>query len=154
MYTENRSSGFTLIEMMAALVIISILASGILPLSQVVSKRTKEMALRSNLRQLRTALDEYKKLADEETIPVTAGGSGYPESLEILVSGVDLKTAAGEKRKFLRRIPKDPMTEDGEWGLRSYADEPDSRIWGGQDVYDIYSLSEQQAIDGTYYKDW
>jgi general secretion pathway protein G len=154
MYTVDRSSGFTLIEMMAALVIISILASGILPLSQVVAQRTREMQLRSHLRQIRTALDEYKKLADESIIPVPAGGHGYPESLEILVSGVDLKTATGEKRKFLRRIPKDPMTEDGEWGLRSYADDPDSTVWGGQDVYDIYSLSERQALDGSDYKDW
>lgn len=141
-------------EMMATLAIMSILATGILPLSQVVAKRTKEMQLRSNLRQIRTALDEHKKLADEKIIPIPVGDSGYPESLEILVSGVDLKMATGEKQKFLRRIPKDPMTEDGEWGLRSYADEPDSTIWGGQDVYDIYSLSEQQAIDGTDYKDW
>lgn len=150
----NRSSGFTLIEMLAALAIISILASGILPLSQIVVKRTKELQLRGHLRQIRMALDEYKRLADEEIIPVPAGGSGYPESLEILVSGVALKTVTGEKRKFLRRIPKDPMTEDGDWGLISYADEPGSTIWGGQDVYDIYSLSEQQAIDGSNYKDW
>ena len=154
MYTASRESGFTLLEMMAALVIISILASGILPLSQVVAKRTREMQLRSHLRQIRTALDEHKRLVDEKIIPVPAGSSGYPESLEILVSGVDLKTITGEKRKFLRRVPKDPMTEDGQWGLRSYADEPDSTIWGGQDVYDIYSLSEQQALDGSNYKDW
>ena len=114
MYTENNTSGFTLIEMMAALVIISILATGILPLSQVVAKRTREIQLRSNLRQIRTALDEHKKLADEKIIPVPAGSSGYPESLDILVSGVDLKTVTGEKRKFLRRIPKDPITGDTE----------------------------------------
>ncbi len=154
MFTGNKSSGFTLIEMLATLAIISILASGIIPLSQVVYKRTKEIELRNSLRQIRTALDEYKELADNEIIPVPAGGSGYPETLIILVNGVDLKEITGKKRKFLRRLPKDPMTEDGVWGLRSYADEADSTIWGGQDVYDIYSLSDQQAIDGTYYKNW
>ncbi len=150
----SKKGGFTLIEMLATIAIISILAAGIVPLSQVVYKRTKEMELRNSLRVIRTALDEHKKLVDEKIIPLSAGDSGYPETLEILVEGVSLQTATGEKKKFLRRIPKDPMVEDGEWGLRSYADEPDSKIWDGQDVFDIYSLSEKQALDGTYYKDW
>ena len=150
----NKNCGFTLIEMMATLAIISILATGIIPLSQVVYKRTKELELRNYLRVIRTALDEHKKLVDQKLIPVSATASGYPENLEILVTGVDLKTATGEKKKFLRRVPKDPMIKEGEWGLRSYADDPDSTIWGGQDVYDIYSLSDKQALDGTYYRDW
>ena len=150
----NKNCGFTLIEMMATLAIISILATGIIPLSQVVYKRTKELELRNDLRLIRTALDEHKKLVDQKLIPVSATASGFPENLEILVTGVDLNTATGEKKKFLRRIPKDPMMEEGEWGLRSYADDPGSTIWGGQDVYDIYSLSDKQALDGTYYKDW
>ncbi|MCP4671078.1 MAG: type II secretion system protein [Desulfobacula sp.] len=151
---KNSDRGFTLIEMMATIAIISILATGIIPLSQVVYKRTKEMELRNNLRLIRTALDEYKKLVDQGTIPKSAAGSGYPETLEILVTGVDLQTQTGEKKKFLRRMPKDPITEEGEWGLRSYADDHDSTIWGGQDVYDIYCLSDKQAIDGTYYSSW
>ncbi len=150
----NKNCGFTLIEMMATLAIISILATGIIPLSQVVYKRTKELELRNDLRLIRTALDEHKKLVDQKIIPVSATASGFPENLEILVTGVDLKTATGAKRKFLRRVPKDPMMEEGEWGLRSYTDDPDSTIWGGQDVYDIYSLSDKQALDGTYYRDW
>ena len=150
----NKNCGFTLIEMMATLAIISILATGIIPLSQVVYKRTKELELRNYLRVIRSALDEHKKLVDQKVIPVSVTISGYPENLEILVTGVDLKTATGEKKKFLRRIPKDPMMKEGEWGLKSYADDPDSTIWGGQDVYDIYSLSDKQALDGTYYRDW
>ncbi|MFH2059885.1 MAG: type II secretion system protein [Pseudomonadota bacterium] len=150
----NRNGGFTLIEVMATVVIISILATGIMPLSQVIYKRTKELELRNNLRIIRTALDEHKKLVDEKIIPVSVGASGYPETLEILVTGIDLQTATGEKKKILRRLPKDPLTEDGEWGLRSYADDSDSTIWGGQDVYDVYSTSDKQALDGTYYKDW
>ena len=154
MYMGNKNHGFTLIEMTATLAIISILATGIIPLSQVVYKRTKELELRNNLRLIRTALDEHKKLADQKIIPVSASDSGYPETLEILVTGVDLKTATGEMKKFLRRVPKDPLAQDGEWGLRSYADDSDSTIWGGQDVYDVYSLSDRQALDGSYYKDW
>jgi general secretion pathway protein G len=151
---KSKTCGFTLIEMMATMAIISILATGIIPLSQVVYKRTKELELRNNLRVIRTALDEYKKLVDQEIIPKGAADSGYPKALEILVTGVDLKTQTGERKKFLRRIPRDPITEDGEWGLRSYADNPDSTIWGGQDVYDVYCLSDRQALDGTNYADW
>jgi general secretion pathway protein G len=154
MYTVNNQNGVTLIEMVATLAIISILATGILPLSQMVYKRTREMELKNNLRIIRKALDAHKTLVDEKVIPVGPGDSGYPETLEILVEGVDLKTATSEKRKFLRRVPKDPMVEDGQWGLRSYADDSQSSIWGGQDVYDVYSLSDKQAIDGSYYKEW
>ncbi len=154
MFMVNNSSGITLVEMMATLAIISVLAVGILPLSQVVYKRTKEIELRSNLRIIRTAIDEHKRLVDEGTIPVDADATGYPETLEILVLGVDLKTVDKAKRKFIRRIPRDPLTEDGEWGLRSYADNPDSTSWGGQDVYDVYTKSDKQALDGTYYNKW
>lgn len=153
MYINNRDSGFTLIEVMATVAIISVLASGILPLSQMMYKRNKELKLRQNLRIIRTALDKYEELADQGVVPKNTD-SGYPESLEILVIGTDLQQAVDQKKKFLRRIPKDPMTENGEWGLRAYSDNPDSTIWGGQDVYDVYSLSDRQAIDGTYYKEW
>ncbi len=150
----NNNSGITLIEMMATLAILSVLAVGILPLSQVVYKRTKEIELRNNLRIIRTAIDEYKRLAEDGIIPVDADSTGYPATLDILVRGVDLKTADKTRRKFLRRIPRDPLTEDGEWGLRSYADTPDSTSWGGQDVYDVYTKSDKQALDGTYYNEW
>lgn len=154
MYTANNYKGFTLIEMMIVVAIISILATGIVPLSQMVYKRTKELELKNNLRVIRKALDDYKTMVDQKTIPANLTISGYPRDLETLVLGVDLQSAAKSKKKFLRRIPKDPMTEDGLWGLRSYTDDPDSTIWGGQDVYDVYSLSDKKAIDGTYYKDW
>ncbi len=147
-------AGLTLIELMTTLAIISILATGVLPLSQVVYKRTREIELRNNLRIIRTAIDEYKKLADEKIIPVPADATGYPDTLEMLVKGVELKGVNRTKRKFLRRIPNDPMTEDGQWGLRSYADDSESTIWGGRDVYDIYSLSDRQAIDGSNYREW
>ncbi|MDM8538180.1 type II secretion system protein [Desulfobacterales bacterium HSG17] len=151
---KNKANGFTLVEMIATMAIISILATGIIPLSQVVYKRTKEMELRNNLRVIRTALDDYKKLVDEKIIPKSVSDSGYPKTLDVLVTGVDLQTQTGEIKKFLRKIPREPITEEGEWGLRSYADSSDSTIWGGQDVYDIYCLSDKQALDGTYYADW
>ena len=147
-------NGVTLIELIVTMAIMAILATAVLPLSRITYKRSKEMELRQNLRIIRQALDEYKRLVDENKIPKEALSSGYPESLEVLVKGVDLQGPTPVKYKFLRRIPKDPMTEDGEWGLRSYSDEPDSDIWGGQDVYDVYSKSDETALDGSMYRDW
>jgi general secretion pathway protein G len=103
---------------------------------------------------MREAIDKYKQLSDAGLIPLEIGGEGYPPELETLVKGVDLVGQVKKKQRFLRRIPLDPMTGKAEWGLRSYQDEPDSFAWGGQNVYDVYSLSESKALDKTYYKDW
>jgi general secretion pathway protein G len=146
--------GVTLIELIVAMGILSILMSGILPLSVMTYKRSKEIELRQNLRLIRNAIDKYKELSDEGRIPVKSMASGYPATLEILVEGVETNEAVPTRIRFLRRIPRDPMTDDGKWGLRSYADSPDSTTWGEQDVYDVYTTSDQQALDGTYYRDW
>lgn len=150
----RNTNGITLIELIVTMVIMAILAMAVLPLSRITYKRSKEIELRQNLRIIREAIDEYKRLVDEQKISKQAMSSGYPESLEILVKGVDLQGPVTVKQKFLRRIPIDPMTDDGEWGLRSYSDEPDSNIWGGQDVYDVYSKSDETALDGSHYRDW
>ena len=151
----NDSKGVTLIELLIAMAILAILAAGIMPLSTMTYKRTKELELKQNLRVIRKALDMYKEYADKKKIFVSAASSGYPERLDNLVDGADLidKKKTG-RIKFLRRIPQDPMTEDGEWGLRSYSDPLDSETWGGQDVYDVYSKSDKQALNGTMYKNW
>lgn len=150
-----KSSGFTLIELLVTMVILCILAVGVLPLSEMAFKRTREIQLREDLRSIRKALDEHKRLADEGKIALEAFSSGYPKTLDVLVEGVEVGGGpAPYKKRFLRRIPRDPMTEDGEWGLRSYADDPDSDAWGGQDVYDVYSKSDREALDGTKYREW
>ncbi len=146
--------GFTLIELIVAMAILSILASGIIPLSQVTYRRTKEVELRRNLRIVRDAIDEYKKMADDNKIARGAMESGYPKTLEVLVEGVPLEGPVAKKVKFLRRIPRDPMTREGQWGLRSYTDESDAETWGEQDVYDLYSMSDKEGLDGTPYRDW
>lgn len=146
--------GVTLIELVATMAIISILMTGILPLSQVTYKRSKEIELRQNLRKIRTAIDSYKSMVDEGTIEKSSKESGYPETLQVLVEGVVLKGPVPRRVKFLRRIPRDPMAEDGEWNLRSYADDYNSDVWGGQDVYDVCSRSDQKALDGTNYNEW
>ena len=147
-------TGVTLIELIVTLTILSVLALGILPLSQITYKRSKEIQLRQNLRIIRKALDEYKRYADEKKISVPAFSSGYPENLDVLVNGVNLPGPKSRKKKFLRRLPRDPMTENGQWGLRAYADEPDSLFWSGTDVYDVYSTSDKIALDGTPYRNW
>lgn len=146
--------GFTLIELIVTMAIMAILATAVVPLSRVTYKRSKELELKQDLRIIREAIDEYKRLVDEKKIAKQALSSGYPESLEVLVKGVELQGPVPAKQKFLRRVPRDPMTEDGEWGLRAYSDEPDSDIWGGQDVYDVYSKSDETALDGSLYRDW
>jgi len=137
--------------MVAAL--IAVLSTMALPVAKFTVKRRKEADLRLALRLMRNAIDEHKRLSDQGLIPLTLGGEGYPETLEVLVEGVDL-VGQDTKRRFLRRIPMDPMTKEIEWGLKSYQDDVDSTSWGGENVYDVYSLSDGTAIDGTKYKDW
>jgi len=153
MRLHRRQAGYTLAELVMVAAMIALLSSIVLPVAKFTVKRRKEAELRLALRQMRTAIDEYKKLSDSGMIPVKLGGEGYPESLEILVEGVDL-VGQERRQRFLRRIPVDPMTGEAEWGKRSYQDEPDSTNFGGQNVYDVYSLSEGTGLDGTEYKDW
>lgn len=152
--------GFTLVEMLVTLTILAILASAILPLAKTAVKREREIELRRNLRIIREAIDAYKRLADEKKIEVEEETEGYPPDLETLINGVEVKVESKEEKsktkiiKFLRRIPKDPMTNSDDWGLRSYQDDPDSDVWGGENVYDVYTKNEGKALDGTKYKEW
>jgi len=148
------AAGFTMVELAVVAAMIAILAAMAVPVARYSLRRQKELELRYELRLMREAIDQYKKLSDAGQIPVKVGGEGYPPELEDLVKGVTIVGQVDKKQRFLRRIPIDPMTNKAEWGLRSYQDEPDSFSWGGQNVYDVYSLSGARALDGTYYKDW
>lgn len=160
MFKANpRQKGFTLVEMLVTMTIISILAGAAIPLARISVKRQKEIELRRNLRLIRQAIDEYKRLADEEKIEIERNSEGYPPDLETLIEGVEVtEEKEGEEIirmvKFLRRIPRDPMTESYDWGLRSYQDDYDSASWGGENVYDVYTRSLSTALDGTRYQDW
>jgi len=150
-----RKNGFTLIELIITVFIISILVGVAVPLARNSIRRQKEVALRQALRDVRTAIDNYKAASDLGRIPVKVDTEGYPEKLQVLVDGVDMNGTVGKKLKLLRRIPVDPMTNSTDWGLRSYQDDPkNSSSWGGQDVFDIYTKSQGTALDGTKYKDW
>ena len=147
-------AGFTMVELAVVAAMIAILAAMAVPVARYSLRRQKELELRHELRTMRDAIDMYKKLSDAGMIPIKLDGEGYPPDLETLVKGVNLVGKVDKKQKFLRRIPIDPMTGKPEWGLRSYQDEYDSFAWGGQNIYDVYSLSEGRALDGTNYKDW
>ncbi|MBB5020334.1 general secretion pathway protein G [Chitinivorax tropicus] len=152
--------GFTLIEMLVTLTLLAILASAALPLTQMNARRSKEQELKSVLREIREAIDAYKKAADEGRVEKKADGSGYPASLQILVDGVDDKKSP-QKRKlyFLRRVPRDPFFPDSAapaastWGYRSYNSPPDEPR-AGDDVYDVYSLSTDKGMNGIPYRTW
>ena len=151
--------GLTLLELLIALVILGILAAAALPMAEVAATRSKEIELRRSLRDIRTAIDawktDYDRAVAEKKIIASINETGYPESLEKLVEGNDWGGLYPFKRKYLRRIPVDPFDEyDEGWGLRSLKDDPDSTVYGGEDVFDVYSQSTRTALDGTEYKTW
>jgi general secretion pathway protein G len=131
-----------------------ILTAMIVPVTRFTITRQKETELKFALRQMREAIDDFKRMSDQGLIPVELDTEGYPKTLEKLVDGVEIVGQIKKKKKFLRKIPVDPMTGKAEWGLRSYQDEPDSTSWGRQNVYDVFSLAQGTALDKTKYKDW
>jgi len=162
MITRGRwrgKAGLTLIEVIIAMTILAILASAVIPLAATTVRRTREIELRSSLREMRKAIDQYKNDYDqavkEKKIIPTLGDTGYPKELEVLVTGDDWGDLYPFKRKYLRRIPRDPFDANDEgWGMRSMADDPDSLSWGGEDVFDVFSQSTETGLDGTPYNTW
>ena len=154
-----RIRGFTLVEMLVTLTLISIIASMAFPLIQLDQKRRQERELKDALIQIRTALDNYKQAVDEGRVYMPADSSGYPKTLTDLVEGVpDLKDIKGRKIYFLRHIPTDPFmpektTGADSWALRCYASPADAPE-AGDDVYDIHSKSKKFALNGSRYDTW
>jgi len=145
--------GFTLIELLIVVAIVALLASVAAPLAELGWQRGKEQELRSALRELRGAIDAYKRASDDGLIEKKADASGYPEKLSLLVEGVPVKSKPQEEKVyFLRRLPKDPITGE-DWGLRSYASPADSPQ-AGKDVYDVYSRSDDTGLNRIPYRDW
>jgi general secretion pathway protein G len=159
---QRNQGGLTLLELLITLVILAVLASAVLPMAEVTIKRTKEIELRRSLRQIRTAIDEYKadydKAVLEKKINATLGETGYPKDLKALVDGEEWGGLYSPKRRYLRAIPKDPfapadLPAEENWALRAYADDPGDS-WSGGDIYDVHSQSDGIALDGTPYNEW
>lgn len=151
--TVGKSSrGFTLLELIVAATILSILTLMALPLARVTIQRQREKELRKALWDMRDAIDRYKDAADKQMFQTKVDSQNYPPDLETLVKGVEAQ--GGKKIRFLRAIPTDPMTKSKEWGMRSMQDDPESDSWGGQNVFDVYTKSQGAGLDGTKYKDW
>jgi general secretion pathway protein G len=147
----RRQRGFTLLELIVATGILMILVGMAVPLAKNTAKREREHELREDLWMIRDGIDRYKDAADKGAFQTKVGSENWPPDLDTLVAGVDV---GGKKLKFLRKIPLDPMTGKTEWGMRSMQDDKDSDSWGGQNVFDVYTKSDQTALDGTKYKDW
>jgi general secretion pathway protein G len=148
-----KAKGFTLIELLITVTILALLASVAMPLAELTVQRGKEKELRQDLREIREAIDAYKRAGDDGRIERAADASGYPPSLAALVDGVeDKRKTDGTKLYFLRRVPVDPITGE-EWGLRSYESPADNPA-PGKDVFDVYSRSEDEGLNGIAYRKW
>lgn len=151
--------GVTLVELVSVSAILVILAGVAIPVAHTMVKRQKELELRQALRQIREALDRFQ--VDTERYPGirtqylnATNEEGYPEELKWLYEGVEVGDAAGTTIKYLRRLPVDPMTGKREWGTRSSRDRPDALFSDGINIFDVHTMSEKKALDGTYYREW
>ncbi len=167
-----KESGFTLLELLATLAILVVLASVAMPFTKMAAQRTREVQLRQQLRAVRSAIDTFKLewnrdgdillgplcLNNKLTCKEVSSIYGYPKSLDTLLgvtlSGEEATVRGTTTRRYLRKVPIDPLTGKAEWALRCYSDPPDNSSWCGEDVYDLATQSEGTALDGTQYRDW
>ena len=149
-------AGFSITELVFVCTILSILAAAAFPLVRDTRRHHKEDELRYALSKLRHAIDEYKRFCDAGLLgDVELGSECYPADLETLLEPVQLLGQPPETEfRFLHKIPVDPMTGEAEWGLRSYEDDVDDSWWGGEDVYDVRSLSPATGLNGIPYEEW
>ena len=154
-HRRQSQRGLTLVELVVAFTILITLSAMALPMARYKVRREKERDLRYALREIRTAIDKYKDMAEQQQLGQTKLGSeNYPETLEILVEGVKVPGPQDKKIRFLRRLPRDPFTGTTDWGRRSVQDDPKSQSWGGQNVFDVFSKTMEKAPDGTLYSEW
>jgi general secretion pathway protein G len=150
----GNAAGMTLLELIIACAILMIIGGAAMPLARYSILRRKEVLLRYDLLEMRTAIDRYKEDADKNKVKAEIGSEGYPQDLDTLVKGVPLSGNTDKKIRFLREIPADPMTGRKDWVLLAIQDDPDATKWGGKNVFDVHSSSQDTALDGTKYNTW
>ena len=152
---RRRQRGMTLVELVVSFTIMLLLTAMAVPLMRYRVQREKERDLVRALEQIRVAIDKFKDDMDTGKIgPAKLDSDNYPETLQQLVDGIKATGAVDKKVRYLRRIPKDPMTNSYDWGLRSDRDDIDAQAWGGQNVFTVYTKSIDKAADGTAYSTW
>ena len=152
---RRRQRGMTLVELVVSFSIMLLLTAMAVPLMRYRVQREKERDLSRALEQIRGAIDKFKDDMDTGKIgPAKLDSDNYPETLQQLVDGVKATGSVDKKMRYLRRIPKDPMTNTYDWGLRSDRDDIDAQAWGGQNVFTVYTKSTDKAADGTPYSTW
>jgi general secretion pathway protein G len=152
---RSKARGFSLVELCIVIFLMAIFAGIALPVAHTMERRAREMELKKSLREMRRALDSYNHIV--QVVPSAkedATDANWPEELEVLVEGLDLGLAKEVRVKFLRRIPVDPLTGEAEWGKRSSKQDADDDMWDGDHVFDVFSLAEGEALDGSEYKEW
>jgi general secretion pathway protein G len=156
----RNQAGFSLVELIVAFSILLVLSTMAIPMARFQVRRQQERGLRQALAEMRRAIDKYKDMCDAGKIQGKQDEYCYPPTLDALVDGVKLNntiTGLGQgsgKVRFLRRVPKDPLTGGTDWGFRAMQDDPDSSTWGGQNVFDVYTKSFEKAADGSAYSEW
>ncbi len=156
-FNRLRQRGYSFVELVVVCVILTSLTAVAFPIAKFTVKRQKEMELRYSLRMMRNAIDEYKRYSDARLLELQQclGCDGYPEDIESLIEPQNLSGQGPDVvKRFMRRIPIDPMTGEAEWGLRSYQDDADNDSWGGENIYDVYSLSVGTGLNGIPYREW
>jgi general secretion pathway protein G len=149
--------GFTLLELIITLAILSVLVGMAVPVMRNDIKRRREVELQHNLREIRKALDAFFRDANQGKFTELESDhfkDGYPTKLEYLVEGMKVRGTVDKTLRYLRQVPRDPMTNSTEWGLRGTEDDPDSSSWNGENIYNVYSKSNETALNGTKYSEW
>jgi general secretion pathway protein G len=130
-HTRSGKSGFTMIELMIVMAVITILISVAVPFYQKSILRSKEAVLRNNLFTMRQVIDEY-----------TMDKGKAPQALEDLVS-----------EGYLRAVPVDPITGTNDWKV-IMEDATTSINQTEPGIFDVQSTADKTSLEGTPYTEW